>query len=183
MASHQDSEDSKPQEQSDQRELKQDALVEKLVPDPAAPPDTIVLVGFLGKSARAGYWRLYLTSELNDYVECREDDIVNTQSLATELTPLAGTMMWIKPGAELLHTRTTSIQAQAQFFRGEIMNRFLAGSRMRALFGSRRIIPFAGGGSDAPWCITPDPTVCRPSGAFDPDCCAITEWPQSFPCG
>src|SRR2546430_3755462 len=102
MASQEKSGDSEAQEPSNSRELKKDALVEKLVSDPAAPPDTIRLVGFLGKSSRDGYWRLYLTSQLNEYVECHEDDIVHTQSLATEQNPLAGTMAWIKRDAKLL---------------------------------------------------------------------------------
>jgi len=143
MTSQQKSGDSEAQEPSDPRELKQDALVEKLVPDPAAPPDTIRLVGFLGKGTRAGYWRLYLTSQLNEYVECHEDDVVHTQSLATEQNPLAGTMAWIKRGAKLLHSRTTSVQAQAEFFQGNIMDRFLMRSPMGAPSASRRPIPLA----------------------------------------
>ena len=37
------------------RELKQDALVERLIPDPGKPSDVVVLNGFLGASDRPGF--------------------------------------------------------------------------------------------------------------------------------
>src|SRR6266481_4209130 len=40
-------------------ELKQDPLVDKSRPDPSDPP-SVELCGFLGKSDKQGYWRLYL---------------------------------------------------------------------------------------------------------------------------
>src|SRR5262249_10341239 len=41
----------------------QEPFIDKLVPDPAAPPDVVMLVGFLAKSSRAGHVRLYLREE------------------------------------------------------------------------------------------------------------------------
>ena len=138
MAAQEQSKDSETQEPSGPAELRQDELIEKLVPDPAAPPDVIVLVGFLGKSSRAGYVRLYLTPKLNDYFEIPEKDVILTQSLATELNPLGGTIVWVRREAELLHTRTTPAQAQAEFLQGGITSGFLAGTGMTGLMGEAR---------------------------------------------
>jgi hypothetical protein len=117
------------------KEIKQDPLIEKLVPDPAAGPDVVVLTGFLGKSAKAGYVRLYLTPKLNDYFEIPEEGVVFTQSLKTDLNPLGGSVVWVKRETELLRTSTAPAQAQADFLRGAIAERFLAGSVPRIPMG------------------------------------------------
>jgi hypothetical protein len=39
-----------------------DALAEKVVPDPAAIPDSVSLTGFVGRSAEDGKIRLYVDS-------------------------------------------------------------------------------------------------------------------------
>jgi hypothetical protein len=60
--------------------LTQDAIIDKLMPDPAQSiPNTTVFEGFLGRSTRQGYWRLYFTSELNDYVEFQEGDVLSSE--------------------------------------------------------------------------------------------------------
>ena len=136
MAEQEQSKGSETQEPSGPAELRQDELIEKLVPDPAAPPDVIVLVGFLGKSSRAGYVRLYITPKLNDYFEIREKDVVLTQSLATELNPLGGTVVWVRREADLLHTRTTAAQAAAEFLGGPIMDSFSGTPSLGGLTGA-----------------------------------------------
>ena len=109
------------------KELKQDALVEKLVVDPSKTPEVKVLFGFLGRSPEAGTWRLYLTPQLDSYVEFSAEDMVHTQQLAAAQSPLGGTAVWLKRGATLKHTRTGTRQAQAEFVRGDIMSGFTAG--------------------------------------------------------
>jgi len=83
------------------------------VPDPAVPPDVISLEGFLGRSPRPRFWRLYQTLDLKSYVEIAEDDIVHSESLETKLQPLGGTVIWVKSGARLQHTRSESKLAEA----------------------------------------------------------------------
>jgi hypothetical protein len=106
-------------------ELKQDPLVDKSRPDPSAPP-SVELCGFLGKSDKQGYWRLYLTPDLTEYMDIAEVDIVGTQSLATEGNPLAGSYVWIKPGAML--TWIESQQVRAEFVRDAISAGFFCGA-------------------------------------------------------
>lgn len=108
--------------------LKEDEIIARLVPDPATSTDVISLAGYLGKSARKGVWRLYLTLELNEYLEIAEDDIVHTQPRASD-DPSGGTVVWIKRNATLQRTRTESRQAQAEFLQGDISAAFLANAK------------------------------------------------------
>lgn len=109
----------------DTKGLKQDEIIARLVPDPAAPPDVIAIAGFLGKSSRPKSWRLYQTLDLKDYAEIAEDDIVQSQSLKSELQPLGGTVIWIKSGARVQHSRSESSLAEAEFMQGDITRQFL----------------------------------------------------------
>ena len=109
------------------RELWQDALVENLRPDPSQGPNAVALTGWLGKSTRDGYWRLYFTPQLDEYVEFKEEDVLRSQSLGSEQTE-GRTTLWVKRGASLEHTRTASRQVQAEFLKGELAASFLAGT-------------------------------------------------------
>jgi hypothetical protein len=100
--------------------LKPDALTERLVPDASQIPDVRVLGGFLGKSTREGYWRLYLTPTLNEYVEFAEDDVVHSHTLESDESQLGGTVIWVRREANLQHTRSASREAQADFLQGVI---------------------------------------------------------------
>ena len=100
--------------------LQPDALIERLVPDASQIPDVRILGGFLGKSTREGYWRLYLTPTLNEYVEFAEDDVVHSHTLESDERQLGGTMIWVRREANLQHTRSASREAQADFLQGAI---------------------------------------------------------------
>src|ERR1700736_1812143 len=102
MAAKEESEDSGVEEPNHSNELRQDELIEKLVPDPATPPDVILLAGLLGRSDRTGYVRLYLTPLLNEYVEISEKDVLHHQKIPPALNPLGGTLVWIRREANLL---------------------------------------------------------------------------------
>lgn len=109
------------------KELREDPFIENLVPDPSKIQGMTVLVGLLGKSAREGYWRLYLTMDLNEYVEFSQDDVAHSQPLPKEQSALGGTMVWVKKEATLQYTSTVSRQVQAEFLQGDIAARFLSG--------------------------------------------------------
>jgi hypothetical protein len=100
--------------------LKPDELIEHLVPNASHIPDVRVLGGFLGKSTREGYWRLYLTPSLNEYVEFAEDDVVHSHTFESDESPLGGTVIWLRREANLQHTRSASREAQADFLQGAI---------------------------------------------------------------
>jgi hypothetical protein len=104
-----------------------DALPEDIVSNPADVPSVRALAGYLGKSNRPGYLRLYITPELFEYLEFREEDVVRTCPFPREKAPVGGTMVWVRRDATLLHTRMQSFQAQASFLNGEISAQFLSG--------------------------------------------------------
>jgi len=114
-------------QQQERKELKQDPLVEKLKADPSQDPNVKTFTGYLGRSTQVGYWRLYLTPQLNEYLEISEEDISHNQSLATEQSPLGGTMLWIRRVANVQYTRTVSRQVQAEFLQGDMTATFLSG--------------------------------------------------------
>jgi len=101
--------------------LDQDELVESLVPDPSDVAELKMLFGWLGRSAREGCWRLYLSPELDHYVEVREDDVLHARRLMETESPTGGTILWARRNAPLREIRTGSVQAQASFLAGDIM--------------------------------------------------------------
>ena len=102
--------------------LEQDPLVEALVPDPnQGPPDATVLQGYLGKSTTEGVWRLYLTPQLDQYVELPEAEILYSQK-----QPDDGTLVWVRRDLPLNVQRPQAAQVQAEFLGGNI-----AGARLR----------------------------------------------------
>jgi hypothetical protein len=111
--------------------INEDELVRSLIPDPAALPDARVRVGFLGRSARARHWRLYLTPELNDYLEFTEPDVLHVRPLEGRDHPLGGSAVWFRREANLVHTRAVSREAQADFLQGDIAARHMATLRWR----------------------------------------------------
>lgn len=116
-------------------DLEQDEVITRLVPDPADPPDVVALAGFLGRSPRAGFWRLYRTLDLKDFVEIAEDDIVHSEPLGSDSRPLAGTLVWVANGAEIKHTQSET--AQAEFLQGDITSGYLAQARAEGAFPGR----------------------------------------------
>src|SRR5688500_4897522 len=52
-------------------------FVESMVGDSCAPPDVRVLAGYIGRSSRGeGWWRLYLTLELDEWVDVYYRDVL-----------------------------------------------------------------------------------------------------------
>ena len=125
--------------ESDAKELKQDSLVEKSVPNPTQVPNVRVLRGFLGQASRLGYWRLYLTPQLNEYVELSENDIVNIQPVGGEKSAFGGTVLSVKQDAKLRWTRAESRQSQAEFVRCDIATVFLHQAGTQGPTGGRAL--------------------------------------------
>lgn len=95
-------------------------VVEQWVPDPGNP-DVKRLTGFaLGRSDRADRYRLYLSSNLDHYVEFKKDDTVHAQRATAERTHV-----WVRPEARIHETRARSLSAD--FLQGEIRRGFLRG--------------------------------------------------------
>ncbi len=110
------------------KQLKQDRLVEQLIPDPSVHRPSIQLTGWLGKSTTEGSWRLYLTPQLDEYVEFSERDVLHTQPVQPEQSLLGGTMVWLQAGAVLQHIQIATRQTQADFLSGGITAGFMPGT-------------------------------------------------------
>jgi hypothetical protein len=110
------------------KQLKQDRLVEQLVPDPANHEPTIQLTGWLGKDAKEGFWRLYLTPQLDEYVQFAETDVIHSQPAQADQSPLGGTLVWLKSGTALQHTRVVKQNVQADFLAGGIVSNYMSGA-------------------------------------------------------
>jgi hypothetical protein len=81
----------------------EDPLVASLVPDPSqGPPNTTVLAGYLGRGTEEGVWRLYLTPELDEFVEILEDTILHRQSLPDG----RNTQIWVHNDLEVRYVRS-----------------------------------------------------------------------------
>lgn len=105
-----------------EKALQQDHLVEQLMSDPAqGHPDVRTLIGFLGRSTQKGYVRLYLSTNLDMYVEIPEDAIIHRQSISNGQTSITGTMLWIKADTIIEQCVRTSIHLrQAAFLGGNL---------------------------------------------------------------
>ncbi len=101
----------------------EDPMVAALVPDPSqGAPNAAILHGYLGRSTTEGVWRLYLSVELDRYVELPEDEILHTKQLPDD----GGTLVWVRKDLALNVVRPEARQVQAEFLGGPI-----AGSRLR----------------------------------------------------
>ena len=95
-----------------------DETVERIIEDPGNP-DVRRLSGFLlGKSDRDGYWRLYLTVDLNHYLEFRKEDTLHAQQFRP-----ARTVVWLKPEARVTEKLTKS--TRVEFLRGNLMGEYI----------------------------------------------------------
>ena len=103
-------------EQGDHPELELDPRVEHLVPDPRkSPPEAVVLHGYPGRGTTDDVRRLYLTAELDRYVE-----FPSTAVLHSEKHPDAGTLVWLPGGLRLTVCRVEEAQIYAEFLAGSI---------------------------------------------------------------
>jgi hypothetical protein len=100
-------------------------FVESLVLEPCAPPDVRVLAGYPGPSSRGPGWiRLYLTLELDDWVDIYHLDILYSEEAGDQ--NLSGRALWIRKDAEVWHQTVSSRQVLAQdLLQGGLARRYL----------------------------------------------------------
>jgi hypothetical protein len=100
---------------------KMDDFVSKIVNDPKNPPNTLLLKGYIGASSEEGYIRLYLDSELSDYVEIPEASILHSQEIPKDKSPIGGSYVWIQRDAKVIHGPVVTDRPKASFLEGRIM--------------------------------------------------------------
>ena len=115
-----------------------ESLPEKL---PAMPANVVVLFGYLNDAQRFAKrdpktgevtkdmtsdrvaYRLYRTPQLNDYLIIRHEDILHRGDISEGANPYGGSILWVKPEAQLQYVYTETMQAQASFLQGPFMGR------------------------------------------------------------
>ena len=127
-------------------------LAARVVKDPANPPSTLLLQGFLGDSTEADHRRLYLDPLFSSYVDIPNDAILHTQDAPEAAGPLAGTHVWINRDAQLLHGQAGTGRVRASFLEGPIYSDYL--SRMQAGAGA------AGAGAAGAGGLVTHPPIC-----------------------
>jgi hypothetical protein len=80
----------------------EDEFVSKIVRDPENPPATLMVMAYIGKSAKVDNVRLYLDAELGGYVDIERTSIIHVQKVPTSVSALGGAYVWIERRAELL---------------------------------------------------------------------------------
>jgi hypothetical protein len=127
-------------DEDDRKRLKEHPLVTRLVPDPSKASELVVLTGFLGKSVRSGYWRLYVSAALDNYFEFPEADVAHWDSIESAQNPAAGNVVWLSSGANVRLVSTRSTELQAEFLRGELEQQFRTSA---AVSGMATLSPFS----------------------------------------
>jgi hypothetical protein len=94
-------------------------FVSRLVDDPAKPPQTTLLSGYVGASDEEGHTRIYFDPQLSDYVDVADDDVLHTEPSGGP-GPLSPTLVWIKRDAQVLHGQAGSTRQRAGFFEGRV---------------------------------------------------------------
>jgi hypothetical protein len=145
---------------------REDQLIPDLVSDPTNVPDTRMLMGLIGRSSKDGYVRLYLTTELKDYVEVRDSDVLLTKSLQTPENPLGGSAIWVDANANVEVTRRARKVSEEDFLTGEITARYFS---LSAASGPRLGGGGGGGGiKSIPPVESCVPSLCQPPPVPDP---------------
>jgi len=117
---------------------KRDAFVSEVVKDLNAPPDALLLSGFIGDSPEPGHTRLYFDPQLRGYVDIPNDAILHSRPIPETASPLGGSYLWIKSDAELIHHATTRFKAR--FLEGRIATAYGAAAGI----AGRRAVGAAG---------------------------------------
>jgi len=108
-------------------------IANRLVPQGETPDGFIVFTGLAGRSNLPESVRLYLSEELDEYVEIATSDIRYSQVIELPASPLGVTKIWVLQTAAVRHTVVKTRSAQADLIKGQMnaawaANSFLGGS-------------------------------------------------------
>lgn len=81
------------------------------------------LVGFVGKSRRDGFVRLYVTPSFDNYFEIEKQDILKTREIDKSVSPLGGSVVWVKNTAKIAQCRMRSFEVEAEYLNGRMAAR------------------------------------------------------------
>src|ERR1700761_351370 len=83
------------------RGVRLDDFIANAVPDPRNVGETLFLTGFVGASSQSEHTRIYSDASLSSYVDVKTSDIVHSEALSEQQSPLGGSYIWLKRDAEV----------------------------------------------------------------------------------
>lgn len=127
--------------------LTPDPLVKRLVPNPDKLRSLVAVAGWLGKSTKQSYRRLYLTASMTVYLEFPVDEVVHAEKVGDEDSGLGGTILWLPRDAKVRLRTSEKMSTESAYLEGMI---------------ATIPVPWPGVGSD-PFPITRDTRLCERS--------------------
>ena len=158
--------------QGERAKVRLDEFIAKVVPDPKSPGEALLLTGFLGAAADSKQTRIYWDASLGSYVDVDAADIIHSEPLPKEQSPLGGSYIWVKRSAEVT-VAAGGQTTKGKFFEGPLMTAYGGMFGSPAAAGAAGVAPGAAAVhvTLSVACRTL-PVVCRPSVApcVTPDC-------------
>ena len=103
------------------RKIKLDEVTARVVADPKAPGDAILVTGFLGESSEPEHIRIYWDASMGSYIDADTADIVHTEPIPKDQSPLGGSYIWLKRTAPGLSGDKGGHPMTGRFFEGPLM--------------------------------------------------------------
>jgi hypothetical protein len=149
---------------AERNKVRLDEFTSKVVPDPKNPGEVLLITGFLGASSEAEHTRIYWDASLSTYVDAKTTDIVHSEPLSKEQSPLGGSYLWVKRDAQV-YFGAGGQSAKGKFFEGPLMTAY--GGQFGAGGGAAAFAPATIGPTGAYCHVTalcpPNTLLCTPS--------------------
>jgi hypothetical protein len=153
-------------------------LKDRVIEDLEHPQDVVALWGYRFSGSNVTF--LYLNLQFNDYLVISHEEVhgekaayIHHIDLATPLCPMAGSIVWVRAGANLRHVRSHTATAKAEqaagMLHGAIQGLMQYGPCMPPLpladtGGSHKMKSMMGTGNNTPGCPYRPPTSdCPPT--------------------
>jgi hypothetical protein len=104
-------------------EALEDDIPRAVQPDSHSPAQYVAVTGYLGSGSSGQHYRLYLTADMNEYIEFETNAVGAVKSLHADGKPMGGTVVWLHADAGVTYARVmaaSSLRQQASFTRGSI---------------------------------------------------------------
>lgn len=105
--------------------LEEHPIVKKLIQDPSRPPDTVILVGYPGRSTSKNVLRLYDDLRLKSYKEIDKKDILHADNIPKDVMPEGATMIWVSKDAQITYTTVDTAKIAARYLEGDIARTYI----------------------------------------------------------
>lgn len=123
--------------------LKEDNIVKETQPQQIdkgclETQEGLTLVGYVGESPQLGFCRLYLTPELNEYYELRQEDVLD-QICYGDALDFSVSEVRLREGAKAVHVKSEVLDLQTRFLVGELSQSFLNSAETQRLLSSLQV--------------------------------------------